>query len=162
MGEYSVMGNTYYGYIGPLTISLYATYGVTITTVTPGSLIDDTVDGYVIDSLFWNSDYSSSITILAGSTDMPSNVAFETPYANISCTPQSSLLDITPYSCTGSTVSTDFYVGSQHDLGIAFPAAIIPPPNGLVLTPGDTNVNIKWNPVNTATSYTLAWEADNG
>ena len=26
MGEYSVMGNTYYGYIGPITISLYATY----------------------------------------------------------------------------------------------------------------------------------------
>ena len=24
MGEYSVMGNTYYGYIGPLTISAYA------------------------------------------------------------------------------------------------------------------------------------------
>ena len=33
------------------------------------------------------------------------------------------------YSCTGSTVSTDFYVGSQHDLGITFPAAIIPPHN---------------------------------
>ena len=25
MGEYSIMGNTYYGYIGPLTISAYAT-----------------------------------------------------------------------------------------------------------------------------------------
>ena len=24
MGEYSIMGNTYYGYIGPLTISAYA------------------------------------------------------------------------------------------------------------------------------------------
>ena len=33
------------------------------------------------------------------------------------------------YSCTGSTVSTDFYVGSQHDLVITFPAAIIPPHN---------------------------------
>ena len=107
---------------------------MTITTITPGSLIDDTVDGYVIDSLFWNSDYSSSITILAGSTDMPSNVAFETPYANISCTPQSSFLDITPYNCTGSTVSTDFYVGSQHDLGItigAIPLVLPSTPTGL-------------------------------
>jgi len=25
MGEYSIMGNTYYGYVGPLTISAYAT-----------------------------------------------------------------------------------------------------------------------------------------
>ena len=136
-----------------------------LVTVTPGSLVDDTVDGYVIDSLFWNSDYSFSITILAGNSNMPPNVAFETPYANISCTPQSSFLDITPYSCTGSTVSTDFYVGSQHDLGIAFPAAIIPPPNtpiGLAVTPGNTEVTVGWNPVNTATSYTLAWEADNG
>ena len=24
MGEYSIMGNTYYGYVGPLTISAYA------------------------------------------------------------------------------------------------------------------------------------------
>ena len=120
MGEYSIMGETYYGYIGPQTISLYATFGTTITTVTPGSLIDDTVDGYVIDSLFWNSDYSSSITILAGSTDMPSNVAFETPYANLNCTNSfSSVINsLTMYSCTGSTVSTDFYVGSQHDLGV--------------------------------------------
>ena len=122
MGEYIVMGETYYGYIGPLTISLYGTYGVTITTVTPGSLIDDTVDGYVIDSLFWNSDYSSSITILAGSTDMPSNVAFETPYANLNCTNSSVIDSLTMYSCTGSTVSTDFYVGSQHDLGITIGA----------------------------------------
>ena len=90
-----------------------------IVTVTPGSLIDDTVDGYVIATILLDSSYSSPITILAGNSDMPSNVAFETPYANISCTPQSSLLDITPYSCTGSTVSTDFYVGSQHDLGIS-------------------------------------------
>ena len=69
------------------------------------------------------------------------------------------------YSCTGSTVSTDFYVGSQHDLGIAFPAAIIPPPNtpiGLAVTPGDSEVTVGWDPVNTATSYTLAWETDNG
>ena len=137
MGEYSVMGNTYYGYIGPLTISLYATYGVTITTVTPGSLIDDTVDGYVIDSLFWNSDYSSSITILAGNSDMPSNVAFETPYANLNCTSTSSLGDITPYNCTGSTVSTDFYVGSQHDLGITIGAIPPPPPPSL---PAPSNV----------------------
>ena len=86
MGEYSVMGNTYYGYIGPITISLYATFGVTITTVTPGSLIDDTVDGHVIDSVFANSTFSAWQTILAGSTNMPSNVAFETPYANLNCT----------------------------------------------------------------------------
>ena len=89
-----------------------------IVTVTPGSLIDDTVDGYVIDSLFWNSDYSFSITILAGSTDMPSNVAFETPYANLDCSSPFVEGTITVYGCTGSTVSTDFYVGSQHDLGI--------------------------------------------
>ena len=86
MGEYNVMGETYYGYIGPITISLYATFGVTITTVTPGSLIDDTVDGHVIDSVFANSTFSAWQTILAGSTNMPSNVAFETPYANLNCT----------------------------------------------------------------------------
>ena len=119
MGEYSVMGNTFYGYIGPVTISLYATYGVTITTVTPGSLIDDTVDGYVIDSVFTSSNFSGWQTTLAGSTDMPSNIAFETPYANINCMNPSVLGDITSYSCIGSTVSTDFYVGSQHDLGIS-------------------------------------------
>ena len=118
MGEYNVMGETYYGYIGPLTISLYATYGVTITTVTPGSLIDDTVDGYVIDTILLDSSYSSPTTILAGNTDMPSSMAFETPYANINCISPSVLGDITSYSCTGSTVSTDFYVGSQHDLGV--------------------------------------------
>ena len=133
-----------------------------IVTVTPGYLVDDTADGYVIDTMIMGSNFSGWFTFLAGNSDMPTHIAFETPYASIACTPQSSFLDITPYGCTGSTVSTDFYVGSQHDLGIAFPAAIIPPPNGLVLTPGDTNVNIKWNPVNTATSYTLAWEADNG
>ncbi|MFO0764418.1 MAG: leucine-rich repeat domain-containing protein [Candidatus Gracilibacteria bacterium] len=121
MGEYSIMGNTYYGYIGPLTISLYATYGVTITTITPGSLIDDTVDGYVIDTFILDSNYQSPVTILAGSTNMPSNIAFETPYASIACTPQSSFLDVTPYGCTGSTSSTDFYVGSQHELEISLP-----------------------------------------
>ena len=118
MGEYSIMGNTYYGYIGPVTISLYATYGVTITTVTPGSLIDDTVDGYVIDTIILDSSYSSPSVILAGNTDMPSNVAFETPYANLNCTNSSVIDSLTMYSCTGSTVSTDFYVGSQHDLGV--------------------------------------------
>ena len=107
-----------------------------IVTVTPGSLIDDTVDGYVIDTILLDSSYSSPITILAGNTDMPSNVAFETSYANISCTPQSSFLDITPYSCTGSTVSTDFYVGSQHDLEITI-GAIPPPPPPL---PAPSNV----------------------
>ncbi|MFO0763724.1 MAG: leucine-rich repeat protein [Candidatus Gracilibacteria bacterium] len=120
MGEYSIMGNTYYGYIGPLTISLYATFGVTITTVTPGSLVDDTVDGYVIDSMFANSTFSAWQTILAGTTNMPASITFETPYANLNCTSTSSLGDITPYNCTGSAVSTDFYVGSQHDLGISF------------------------------------------
>ena len=118
MGEYSIMGETSYGYIGPLTISLYATYGVTITTVTPGSLIDDTVDGYVIDSIMFDSSYSSSATILAGNTDMPLGVAFETPYANLNCSSPSVTDDLTSYNCTGSTLSTDFYVGSQHDLGI--------------------------------------------
>ena len=118
MGEYSVMGNTYYGYIGPLTLSLYGSFGITITTVTPGSLIDDTVDGYVIDSIFLNSSYQAPVTILAGSTNMPSSIAFETPYANIDCTNPSVISELTVYNCTGSTVSTDFYVGSQHDLGI--------------------------------------------
>lgn len=50
---------------------------------------------------------------------MPSNVAFETPYANLNCTNSSVIDSLTMYSCTGSTVSTDFYVGSQHDLGIS-------------------------------------------
>ncbi|MFO0763806.1 MAG: leucine-rich repeat protein [Candidatus Gracilibacteria bacterium] len=121
MGEYSIMGNTYYGYIGPLTISLYATFGVTITTVTPGSLVDDTVDGYVIDSMFANSTFSAWQTILAGTTNMPASITFETPYASIACTSESSFLDVTPYSCTGSTTSTDFYVGSQHELEISLP-----------------------------------------
>ena len=115
-----------------------------IVTVTPGSLIDDTIDGYVIDTILWDSSYSSPITILAGNTDMPSNVAFETSYANISCTPQSSFLDITPYSCTGSTVSTDFYVGSQHDLGITIPVTIIPPslpaPSNVIDAPINTEI----------------------
>ena len=122
MGEYSIMGETYYGYIGPQTISLYATFGTTITTVTPGSLIDDTVDGYVIDTIILDSSYSSPSVILAGNTDMPSNVAFETPYANLNCTNSSVIDSLTMYSCTGSTVSTDFYVGSQHDLGITIPS----------------------------------------
>ncbi len=115
-----------------------------IVTVTPGSLIDDTIDGYVIDTILLDSSYSSPITILAGNTDMPSNVAFETSYANISCTPQSSFLDITPYSCTGSTVSTDFYVGSQHDLGITIPVTIIPPslpaPSNVIDAPINTEI----------------------
>ncbi|MCB9804770.1 hypothetical protein H6769_03955 [Candidatus Peribacteria bacterium] len=136
-----------------------------IVTVTPGYLVDDTVDGHVIDTMITGSDFSGWFTILAGDTNMPSNIAFETPYASIACTSESSFLDVTPYGCTGSTSSTDFYVGSQHDLGITFPAAIIPPPNtpiGLAVTPGDSEVTVGWNPVNTATSYTLAWEADNG
>ena len=112
-----------------------------IVTVTPGSLIDDTVDGYVIDTILLD---NSSFAILAGNTDMPSNIAFETPYASIACTPQSSFLDVTPYGCTGSTSSTDFYVGSQHDLGITFPATIIPPslpaPNNVTNAPLNTDV----------------------
>jgi hypothetical protein len=91
---------------------------VNVVTVTPGSLVDDTVDGYVIDTMFTGSDFSGWFTILAGSTDMPSNVAFETPYANLNCTNSSVINSLTIYSCTGSTVSTDFYVGSQHDLGV--------------------------------------------
>ncbi|MCB9804113.1 hypothetical protein H6769_00425 [Candidatus Peribacteria bacterium] len=75
----------------------------------------------MIDTILLDSSYQAPVTILAGNTDMPSSIAFETPYVNMSCTPQSSFLDITPYSCTGSTVSTDFYVGSQHDLGIVIP-----------------------------------------
>ena len=115
-----------------------------ITTITPGSLVDDTVDGYVIDTIVLDSSYSSPITILAGSTDMPSSVTFETPYANISCTPQSSFLDVTPYGCTGSTSSTDFYVGSQHDLGIVIPVAVITPslpaPDNVIDAPINTDI----------------------
>ena len=72
----------------------------------------------MIDTILLDSSYSSPITILAGNSDMPSNIVFETPYANINCISPSVLGDITSYSCIGSTVSTDFYVGSQHDLGI--------------------------------------------
>ena len=114
-----------------------------IVTVTPGSLIDDTVDGYVIDTIILNSSYQAPVTILAGNSDMPSNIAFETPYANISCTPQSSFLDITPYSCTGSTVSTDFYVGSQHDLEItigAIPPPPLPAPSNVIDAPLNTEI----------------------
>ena len=93
------MGETYYGYIGPQTISLYATFGVTITTVTPGSLIDDTVDGYVIDTMFTGSDFSGWFTILAGSTDMPSSITFETSYANINCIRPSIVGTLTSYNC---------------------------------------------------------------
>ena len=108
-----------------------------IVTVTPGSLIDDTVDGYVIDAILLDSSYQPLFTGLAGNSDMPSNVAFETPYANLNCTSTSSLGDITPYNCTGSTVSTDFYVGSQHDLGITIGAIPPPPPPSL---PAPSNV----------------------
>ena len=137
MGEYEVQGQTYYGYIGPLTIGVYTGMGVNITTITPGSLVDDTVDGYVIDSLFTDMSYSSWMTILAGSTDMPTNIAYETSYANFNCTSTSSLGDITPYNCTGSAVSTDFYVGSQHDLEITIGAIPPPPPPSL---PAPSNV----------------------
>ena len=84
-----------------------------VVTVTPGSLVDDTVDGYVIDAILLAGDsqnYQPLFTVLAGGTEMPSNVSYQTPYANMDCTPQPSFLDITPYNCTGSTVYTDFYV----------------------------------------------------
>lgn len=35
-------------------------------------------------------------------------------------------------------------------------------PINLVLSPGDTEVTVGWNPVNTATSYTLAWSIGSG
>ncbi|MCA9378193.1 hypothetical protein KC711_04825 [Candidatus Peregrinibacteria bacterium] len=60
--------------------------------------------------MFTDSNFSEWQTILAGNTDMPSSIIFQTLYANITCTPESSLVDVTPYSCTGSTSSTDFYV----------------------------------------------------
>ena len=75
----------------------------------------------MIDTIILDSNYQFPVTILAGSTNMPASITFETPYASIACTPQSSFLDVTPYGCTGSTSSTDFYVGSQHDLGISLP-----------------------------------------
>ena len=156
MGEYSIMGETYYGYIGPLTISLYATYGVIITTITPGSLIDDTVDGYVIDSVFANSTFSAWQTILAGSTDMPSNVAFETPYANLNCTNSSVIDSLTMYGCTGSTVSTDFYVGSQHDLGIVFP-----PPEVACTNPGNAT-DSNYFTFNSSTQTITGYDGVNG
>lgn len=135
MGEYSIMGNTYYGYVGPLAISVYASLWVNIVTITPGSLVDDTVNGYVIDTFILDSNYQAPLVILAGSSDMPSSITFETPYANISCTPQSSFLDVTPYSCNGSTTSTDFPVWSQHELEITLPAP--PPPEIACTNPGN-------------------------
>ena len=88
----------------------------------------------MIDTIILDSNYQFPVTILAGSTNMPASITFETPYASIACTPQSNFLDITPYDCTGSTVSTDFYVGSQHDLGItigAIPLVLPSTPTGL-------------------------------
>ncbi|MCB9805339.1 hypothetical protein H6769_07135 [Candidatus Peribacteria bacterium] len=71
------------------------------------------VDGYVIDTIILDSNYSSPITILAGSTDMPSSVTFEDSVCKYLMHSRSqSFSDITPYSCNGSTTSTDFYVGS--------------------------------------------------
>mgnify|MGYP000694523666 CR=1 FL=1 len=125
-------------------MAVYSNYGINITTITPGYLVDDTADGYVIDTMITGSNFSGWFTFLAGNTNMPSNIAFETPYASIACTPQSSFLDVTPYGCTGSTSSTDFYVGSQHDLGIVIPVAVITPslpaPDNVIDAPINTDI----------------------
>ena len=119
----------------------------------------------MIDTILLDSSYSSSTTILAGNTDMPSGVAFETPYANLDCTNPSVIDSLTGYNCTGSTVSTDFYVGSQHDLGItlgAIPLVLPSTPIGLALTPSDSQVSMIWNSANNTDTYTLAWNVDGG
>ncbi len=123
-------------------MAVYSNYGINITTITPGYLVDDTADGYVIDTMITGSNFSGWFTFLAGNTNMPSNIAFETPYASIACTPQSNFLDITPYDCTGSTVSTDFYVGSQHDLGVTFPPTLptLPNPSDISNAPLSTDI----------------------
>ena len=127
-----------------------------IVTVTPGSLIDDTVDGYVIDTILLD---NSSFAILAGNTDMPSNIAFETPYANFNCTSTSSLGDITPYNCTGSAVSTDFYVGSQHDLEITLPTP--PPPEITCTNPGNVT-DASYFIFNSSTQTITGYDGVNG
>ena len=46
----------------------------------------------------------------------------------------------------------------MNGMGVSAPAV----PTGLALTPGDTDVNVRWNPVSTAISYTLAWNTNSG
>ena len=137
-------------------MAVYSNYGINITTITPGYLVDDTADGYVIDTMITGSNFSGWFTFLAGNTNMPSNIAFETPYASIACTPQSNFLDITPYDCTGSTVSTDFYVGSQHEITVTFP-----PPEVACTNPGNAT-DSNYFTFNSSTQTITGYDGVNG
>ena len=123
VGEYSINyggeSGIYYGYIGSEYQSLLQGYWMSVTVITPGSLIDDTVDGYVIDSFFLDSNENPAI-VLAGATDMPSTVILQSPFFNLNCGNQSAFTTVTGYNCNGSGNFNDFYVWSQHDLGISF------------------------------------------
>ena len=82
---------------------------MSVTVITPGSLIDDTVDGYVIDSFFLDSNENPAI-VLAGATDMPSTVILQSPFFNLNCGNQSAFMNVTGYNCNGSGNFNDFYV----------------------------------------------------
>ena len=70
------------------------------------------------------------------------------------------------YVCATSPFDSPLVVGEQKSftmvLGEVVPLPVPTVPVGLTLTPGDTNVNARWNPVNTAISYTLAWNINGG
>jgi hypothetical protein len=114
MGEYSIMGNTYYGYIGPSFINFYTNViWVNVITITPGSLIDNTVNGYVIDLMvpawWWIIGFSGSHTDL-----QPLNIDLVESSASMTCfSPLNSNLDgVTFYSwCTNNLVLNNMWVG---------------------------------------------------
>ena len=124
IGEYNAMGNTYYGYMGPQIISLYATYGVTITTVTPGSLVSDNLEGKTIDTIIAiNSNFSSWLTVLTNVTTRPDTISYTSPQGTTNCT-QPSGSGMVSYNCTGILLLNTAGVGSQHEITVTFP----PPP----------------------------------
>ena len=69
------------------------------------------------------------------------------------------------FACENISIVGPYTVGEMRSLGMEAGGVVpvVPTiPINLVLTPGDTEVTVGWDPVNTATSYTLAWETDNG
>jgi hypothetical protein len=69
------------------------------------------------------------------------------------------------FACENISIVGPYTVGEMRSLGMEAGGVVpvVPTiPINLALTPGNTEVTVGWNPVNTATSYTLAWEADNG
>ncbi|MFO0764212.1 MAG: hypothetical protein U0518_05175 [Candidatus Gracilibacteria bacterium] len=160
MGVYDYSGSPYaYGYLGPLTAALF---GGALTPNPAGDLTPKTIGGKNIDSLIIME--GQQYLILESESNIP-NVIISEGSQSTSCVFAQTEGNIDIFACENISIVGPYTVGEMRSLGMEAGGVVpvVPTiPINLVLSPGDTEVTVGWNPVNTAISYTLAWSIGSG